>query len=45
MIMSFLRSRGNDPAGGKPEDPGALKVFTFKDGQLTNRASVAPGDA
>ncbi len=40
---AILVTRGNDPAGGKPEDPGALKVFTFKDGQLTNRASVAPG--
>ncbi len=39
---AILVTRGNDPAGGKPEDPGALKVFTFKDGQLTNRASVAP---
>jgi 6-phosphogluconolactonase len=40
---AILVTRGNDPADGKPEDPGALKVFAFKDGQLTNRASVAPG--
>jgi 6-phosphogluconolactonase len=40
---AILVTRGNDAEQGKPEDPGALKVFTFKDGQLTNRASIAPG--
>jgi 6-phosphogluconolactonase len=40
---AILVTRGNDAAGGKPEDPGALKVFAFKDGQLANQASVAPG--
>jgi 6-phosphogluconolactonase (cycloisomerase 2 family) len=39
---AILVTRGNDAAGGKPEDPGALKVFSFKDGQLANRASIAP---
>jgi 6-phosphogluconolactonase (cycloisomerase 2 family) len=39
----ILVTRGNDPAGGKPEDPGALKVFRFDDGMLSNVASVAPG--
>jgi 6-phosphogluconolactonase (cycloisomerase 2 family) len=39
---AILVTRGNDAAGGKPEDPGALKVFSFKDGQLVNRASVPP---
>ncbi len=39
----ILVTRGNDPAGGKPEDPGALKVFRFDDGVLSNLASVAPG--
>jgi 6-phosphogluconolactonase (cycloisomerase 2 family) len=39
----ILVARGNDPAGGKPEDPGALKVFRFADGVLSNAASVAPG--
>src|SRR5262249_60104771 len=29
---------------GKPEDPGALKVYGFKDGVLTDRASIAPGN-
>jgi len=38
---AILVCRGNDAAKGKPEDPGSLKVFTFKDGQLTNRTSVA----
>jgi 6-phosphogluconolactonase len=39
----ILVTRGNDPAGGKPEDPGALKVFQFHDGVLSNLVSVAPG--
>jgi 6-phosphogluconolactonase len=39
---AVLVTRGNAAAGGKPEDPGALKVYGFKDGQLTNRASIAP---
>jgi 6-phosphogluconolactonase (cycloisomerase 2 family) len=38
----ILVARGNDAAGGKPEDPGSLKVFAFQDGQLTLRQSVAP---
>jgi 6-phosphogluconolactonase (cycloisomerase 2 family) len=38
---AVLVTRGNAAAGGKPEDPGALKVYGFKDGQLTNRASIA----
>jgi 6-phosphogluconolactonase len=36
-------ARGNRPEDGKPEDPGAIKMFDFKNGQLTNRSSVAPG--
>jgi 6-phosphogluconolactonase len=40
--LAILVTRGNDPANGKPEDPGALKVFTYRDGRLTNAASVAP---
>jgi 6-phosphogluconolactonase len=40
---AILVTRGNNAEAGKPEDPGALKVFGFKDGVLTNRASVAPG--
>ena len=40
---AILVARGNNPEAGKPEDPGALKVYGFKDGVLTDRASVAPG--
>jgi 6-phosphogluconolactonase len=41
--VAILVTRGNDAAAGKPEDPGALKIFGFENGQLTNRASIAPG--
>lgn len=41
--MVILVTRGNGPAGGKPEDPGALKVLSYQDGVLASRASVAPG--
>jgi len=40
--MVILVTRGNGPAGNKPEDPGALKVLGYKDGVLTSRASIAP---
>jgi 6-phosphogluconolactonase len=40
---AILVTRGNNAAPGKPEDPGALKLYRFKDGVLTNLASVAPG--
>jgi 6-phosphogluconolactonase len=38
---AILVCRGNDAANGKPEDPGSLREFTFKDGQLANRTTVA----
>jgi 6-phosphogluconolactonase len=38
----ILVTRGHDPAGGKPEEPGALKIFDFNAGVLSNEASVAP---
>ena len=41
--MVVLVTRGNDAANGKAEDPGALKVFNYKNGVLTNLASIAPG--
>ena len=41
--MVILVTRGNGPTATKPEDPGALKVFGYKEGVLTNRASIAPG--
>lgn len=39
-----LVTRGNNAAGGTPEDPGALKTFAFDNGALTNLASIAPGN-
>jgi 6-phosphogluconolactonase len=41
--MVILMTRGNGPTPTKPEDPGALKLFNYKDGVLTNRLSIAPG--
>lgn len=38
---AILVCRGNDAGKGKPEDPGSLREFTFKDGQLANRTTVA----
>jgi 6-phosphogluconolactonase (cycloisomerase 2 family) len=40
--MVILVTRGNGPSGTKPEDPGALKIFSYRDGVLMNRASIAP---
>lgn len=37
-----LITRGNGPTAAKPEDPGALKIFGYKDGVLSNLESVAP---
>jgi 6-phosphogluconolactonase len=39
----MLITRGNGPTPTKAEDPGAIKIFNYTDGALTNRASVAPG--
>jgi len=41
--MVILITRGNGPTATKPEDPGGIKVFGYKDGVLSNRASIAPG--
>jgi len=41
--MVILVTRGNGPTTTKPEDPGALKIFAYNDGLLTNRLSIAPG--
>jgi 6-phosphogluconolactonase (cycloisomerase 2 family) len=38
----ILVTRGNQAAGATPEDPGALKLFRYDDGRLTNVASIAP---
>jgi 6-phosphogluconolactonase (cycloisomerase 2 family) len=40
----ILVTRGNQPSGDKPEDPGALKVFRYDDGKLTNLNSIAPSN-
>ncbi len=40
--LAILVTRGNDPTNSTPEDPGALKVFSHKDGLLTKEASIAP---
>jgi len=42
--LVVLCTRGNDPTATKPEDPGALKVFQFKNGELHNERSVANGN-
>jgi 6-phosphogluconolactonase len=39
---AILVTRGNGPTKDKPEDRGALKVFSYADGALKNRASIAP---
>jgi 6-phosphogluconolactonase len=40
--LAILVTRGNEATPAKPEDPGALKVFEYKDGVLTNEVSIAP---
>jgi 6-phosphogluconolactonase len=40
----LVMTRGNEPAKGHPEDPGALHVFSFADGKLTPSQIVAPGE-
>jgi 6-phosphogluconolactonase (cycloisomerase 2 family) len=39
----ILVTRGHDEAGSKPEEPGALKLFDYRDGVLGKEVSVAPG--
>ena len=40
--MVVMVTRGNGPAPNRPEDPGALKIFGYRDGIVTNRQSIAP---
>jgi 6-phosphogluconolactonase len=40
--LAILVTRGNEGTPAKAEDPGALKVFDYKDGVLTNGVSIAP---
>jgi 6-phosphogluconolactonase (cycloisomerase 2 family) len=39
-----LVTRGNEPTSTSKEDPGALKVFRYADGKLTNVTSIAPSN-
>ena len=41
---AIMVTRGNNPEANKPEDPGALKVYGFKDGVLSNLASIQRGN-
>jgi 6-phosphogluconolactonase (cycloisomerase 2 family) len=41
--LAILVARGHDAGAGKPEQPGALKVFDYRNGALLNETSVAPG--
>ena len=38
----ILVTRGNQPTSTTREDPGAVKVFRYEDGKLSNVASIAP---
>jgi 6-phosphogluconolactonase (cycloisomerase 2 family) len=40
----LLVTRGNNATPTTPEDPGGLRVFGFKDGALSNKAAVQPGN-
>jgi 6-phosphogluconolactonase (cycloisomerase 2 family) len=40
--MAVLVSRGNLPAAGRVEDPGALDLLGYENGVLRNRMTVAP---
>ena len=37
-----LVTRGNNATPGAPEDPGAIRVFSFSDGRLSNLQSLQP---
>src|SRR5216683_1775156 len=39
--LAILVTRGNEGTPTKAEDPGALKVFDYKNGVLTNAVSIA----
>jgi 6-phosphogluconolactonase len=38
-----VSARGSDASASAPEDPGALKVFKFADGQLSSERSIGNG--
>ena len=39
----ILTTRGNASTNESPGDPGAIKIFSYKDGVLGNLKSIAPG--
>ena len=41
---AIMVARGNNPEANKAEDPGALKVYDFQDGVLSNLASIQRGN-
>jgi len=41
---AVLITRGNNATATKPEDPGAIKLFRFDNGVLTNLQSIAAGN-
>jgi 6-phosphogluconolactonase len=41
--LAILVTRGHDATATNPEEPGALKVFQYRDGLLSGELSVAPG--
>ena len=42
--LAILVTRGNEGTPTKAEDPGALKVFDYQEGVLTNEVSIAPNE-
>jgi 6-phosphogluconolactonase (cycloisomerase 2 family) len=40
----ILVTRGHSATKTKPEEPGALKIFNYADGQLSHEVSIAPND-
>jgi 6-phosphogluconolactonase len=42
---AIMVTRGNNPEANKAEDPGALKVYDFQDGVLSNLASISAATA
>ncbi len=40
--LAVFPLRGNHAEGDKPEDPGALVIFDYRDGRLAHRQTIAP---
>ena len=38
----ILVSRGHDATAAKPEEPGGLQIFDYRDGELTGQVTIAP---